>query len=254
MKLKNKVAVVTGASHGIGSAIARELAREGAKVAVNFNKSEDGALKVVDQIKSLGGYAVSIRADVTRFEEVRSMMQQARKELGEIDILVNNSGGQPPATTPGLFCQKTEACWEAYIDLNLKSVFNGCRSVIESMIERGSGKIVNIASLAGVTGVAGATDYSAAKAGVIGFTKALAKEVAAYGVNVNSISPGPIVTPTLLSSLNEEQLEEHRKMAGLSRLGKPEDVACLAVFLTTEEASFITGQDHVVGGLMNLGK
>jgi 3-oxoacyl-[acyl-carrier protein] reductase len=252
MKLKGRVAIVTGAASGIGRGIALQFAKEGANVAV-VDINVDEANKVVDEIKALGSKAIAVETDVTKFEEVKLMAKRVRDELGDIDILVNNAGGTAPGTKMSLLCEKTEEDWDAGITFNLKSVFNCCRAIIERMIERQKGKIVNIASVAGVVGNGRATDYSAAKAGVIGFSKALAKEVAAYGINVNSISPGPIATPLLISVTTEAQLDEYKRLSGLNRLGKPEDIAYMTVFLASDEADFITGHDHIVAGLRDIG-
>lgn len=251
--LKDKVAIVTGAARGIGRGIALELAREGANVAI-VDINLDGAEKVADEIKALGRKAIAIKTDVTKFEGVKLMTKRVRDELGDVDILVNNAGGTVPgAGEHALFCEKTEEDWDAGIALNLKSVFNCCRAVIERMIERRSGKIVNISSVAGVVGAARMIDYSAAKAGVIGFTMTLAKEVAGHGINVNSISPGPIATPLFIASVSEKNKEDYIRLTGLGRLGKPEDIAYMAAFLVSDEASFITGHNHVVAGLRDIG-
>jgi NAD(P)-dependent dehydrogenase (short-subunit alcohol dehydrogenase family) len=252
MKLKDKVAIVTGASSGIGRGIALQLAREGANVAI-VDINLDGAKKVADEIKALGRKTIAIKTDVTKFEEVKLMTKRVRDELGDVDILVNNAGGQAPGTKPSPLWEKTERDWDAGVALNLKSVFNCCRAVIERMIERRTGKIVNIASVAGIIGGAPLTDYSAAKGGVIAFTKTLAKEVAAYGINVNSISPGPTETPLFIAQISGKIKEDYKRLTGLGRLCKPEDIAYMAAFLVSDEAIFITGHDHVVAGLRDIG-
>ena len=252
MKLKEKIAIVTGAASGIGKAIALALSNEGAKVAV-ADIDGDGALKVVREINSSGGEAIAIRTDVTRFDEVKSMVTEVGNKLGEIDILVNNAGG---ADTRSFVWEKPLETWNAAIALSLNSVFYCCREVLPQMIKRKSGRIINISSCGGIVGIPGMSAYSASKAGIFGFTKALAKEVALHGITVNSVSPGPIGTEALLAYL--EKVDEKRKegyltASGLGRLGKPEEVAHMVVSLAVDEAAFITGQDHVVGGLRNLG-
>ena len=192
MKLEGKVAMVTGAGQGIGRAIALSLAKEGAGVVVNDINPETAA-GVADEIRAMGRRALAIKADVTQSKEVNEMVETALNEMGKIDILVNNAGGSARERVSE-FKDSTEEVWDFIIGRNLKGQLNCTRAVINHMIERRSGKILNMASIAGVVGEAGLADYSAAKAGVIGFTKALAKEVGRYGINVNSVAPGPIRT------------------------------------------------------------
>lgn len=252
MKLKDKAALVTGAGRGIGQAIAVNLAKEGASVAI-VDIDIDLANKVSEEIKALGGKTTAMRVDVTNFTEVERMAQMVREKLGDIDILVNNAGGTPSGVKLSPLSEKPEADWDAMIALNLKSVYNCCRAVIGRMIERRSGKIVNIASVAGMVGITWSTDYSAAKAGVIGFTKALAKEVAEYGINVNSVAPGPIATQLFLEIATDAQKERYKAWTGFNRIGEPEDIAYTVTFLASDEASFITGQNHAVCGLRDIG-
>jgi NAD(P)-dependent dehydrogenase (short-subunit alcohol dehydrogenase family) len=251
MKLEERVAIVTGAASGIGRAIALELAREGADVVVADIKSEQ-AEKVVYEIKALGHKAKSFKADVSKNNQVNLMAKTVLDEFGKIDILVNNAGGSARKRAT-LFCESTEEVWDYVINLNLKGVLNCSRAVIEHMIQSQSGKIVNISAIAGIIGEAGLVDYSAAKAGIVGFTKALAKEVAPHGINVNCVAPGPIETEALRATLPDNRLAHFRKITGLGRLGRPEEVCSLVVFLTTDEANFITGQVFPICGLMNLG-
>lgn len=246
------MAIVTGAAGGIGEAIVLELAREGAHIAV-IDINLEGAGKVADQVKALGRKSTAMQTDVTKFADVKLMVQKVRDKLGDIDILVNVAGGAPQRFQPALFCEKSEENWDAMIALNLKSVFNCCRAVIERMIERRTGKIVNIASVAGLIGNPKSIDYSTAKGGVIAFTKTLAKEVAGYGINVNSVSPGPIATPLLMRAANDKIRQEYAALTGMGRLGTPEDISHMVAYLVSPAASFITGHDHVVAGLRDIG-
>ncbi len=210
--IKDKVAVVTGAAGGIGEAIALELAREGAHIAV-IDINLEGAGKVADQVKALGLKSTAIQTDVTNFAEVKRMAQKVRDELGDIDILVNVAGGRPPGINRALFCEKSEEDWDAMIALNLKSVFNCCRAVIERMIERRTGKIVNIASVAGVIGNATSIDYSAAKGGVIGVPST------AWPPVTGMVAPRPgrassgltIVVLRVLENIRAPLVEAHRR-------------------------------------------
>jgi NAD(P)-dependent dehydrogenase (short-subunit alcohol dehydrogenase family) len=256
MKLEDRIAIVTGAAGDIGQAIALGLAKEGADVVVADIDSE-GASKVVDDIKAIGRRAIAIITDVTKSEETNQMAKVTLDEFGKIDILVNNTG-RNARERMSLFCESTEDVWDDIIAVNLKGVFNCTRAVINHMMERRSGKIVSVASVAGVVGSAWVVDYSAAKAGVIGFSKALAKEVAQYGINVNCVSPSTIETKRLAESIRSynwplDQVQGWKQRTGLGRLGKTEEVAAMVVFLATDDANFITGQNYAVCGLSNLG-
>lgn len=252
MKLKDRVALVTGAAHGIGKAIALQLAGEGAQVAV-VDIDGDGADKVAEEIKQKEFRAVALKADVTRLEEVKSMVAWVRETLGEVDILVNNAGG---ADTPTPAWEKSPETWHGAIALCLNSTFYCCHEIVGRMVERKSGRVINISSCAGIIGTAGMIGYSSGKAGLYGFTKALAKETASYGITVNTVSPGPIGTEGLLgflSTIDEQRKQVYISASGLNRLGEPNEVAAMVAFLASDDAAFITGQDHVVGGLRNLG-
>ncbi len=247
MKLKGRVGIVTGGANGIGRAISFGLAREGADVVVADIDSKQ-ADKVADEIKALGTRAIAFEVDVTQSHEVNAMVKAVLDEFGRIDILVNNAGGGARERAT-LFCKSTEDIWDSVIQRNLKSVFICSRAVIEHMMQRQTGKIVNISSTAGLVGQAGMADYSAAKAAVIGFTHALAQEVASYGINVNSVAPGPIGT----RAISEFQRDRLAPLTGLGRVGRPEEIAAMVVFLATDDADFITGQVVSVCGLRNLG-
>ncbi|MFC2005357.1 SDR family NAD(P)-dependent oxidoreductase [Chloroflexota bacterium] len=251
MKLEKMVAIVTGGANGIGRATAIRLAREGADVVVADIDLEQ-ANKVVNEIEALGRRGIAIKGDVSKSEEVKAMANTALDKFGRVDILVNNAGGSARGRS-SFFKDSTEEVWDHVLSTNLKGVLNCTRVVINHMIERQSGKVVNIASCAGVVGDVKVADYAAAKAGIIGFTMSLAKEVARYGVNVNCVSPGPIETEGLGRLLSPESMEKMKRTTGLGRLGQPEDIAAMVAFLVSDDANFITGQNYVVGGLRNLG-
>ena len=245
MKLEGKSAIVTGAAQGIGRAIVLTLARDGADV-VLADIDVDLAGKVVDEIKDLGRKAIAMKVDVTKSADTRLMAEKTLDEFGKIDILVNNAG-QGARERASLFADSTEDIWDFVITLNFKGVLNCCRAVIEHMMQWQSGKIVSVASRLGVIGAPGLADYSAAKAATIGFSRALAKEAASYGINVNCVSPGPIDTRDM-DSKPPEVVEMMKKNSGLGRLGKPEEVAHMVAFLVSDEANFITGQNFIVSG------
>lgn len=249
VRLKEKVALVTGAAYGIGRAIVHELAREGADIGIADIDIEEGR-RAADEIRSMGRRSVAVEVDVRKSQEVNYMVESVLKELGKIDILVNNAGGSARERS-STFSKSTEDVWDYVFELNLKGVFICSRSVIDHMIQRQSGKIINIASCAGIVGDAGLVDYSAAKSGVIGFTKALAKEVASCGITVNCVAPGPIETRAMNTLSDKVKL--FIEMTGMGRMGKPEEVAALVAFLSADEANFISGQVFPVCGLRNIG-
>ncbi len=246
MKLEGKKALVTGASRGIGRAIALALAAEGADVAVNYAGSEAAAKEVAAEIEALGRKAVVIQADISSNAAAAAMIDQAVKEFGRLDILVNNAG----ITRDGLLMRMKEADWDAVLTTNLKGVFNCTKAVVKYMMKQKSGSIVSISSVVGLTGNAGQANYAAAKAGVIGFTKAVAKEVAARGINVNAVAPGFIKTD-MTAALPDKVVEGMLANIPLNKLGEPSDIARAVVFLVSDDAKYITGQTlHVDGGMV----
>jgi len=237
---ENKVVLITGASGGMGWAIAKKFAEAGAKVALNDIAQAEESLKTITQ--ELGGRY--FLADVSKFEEVEKMVQDIQKEFGRLDILVNNAG----ITQDRTLAKMTKEEWQRVIDIDLTGVFN-CSKAALPLIIANQGKIVNISSLVGQRGNFGQVNYAAAKAGIIGFTKALTKEVGRFGVTVNAIAPGFIET-RLTENLPPELKETIKKFTPLGRFGKPEEVASLVVFLASEEANFITGAViNIDGGL-----
>ncbi|MGL4880604.1 MAG: 3-oxoacyl-[acyl-carrier-protein] reductase [Waterburya sp.] len=241
--LKDKVAVVTGASRGIGKAAALALATQGAKVVVNYARSSEAAEAIAQEIKAAGGEAIAIQADVSQSAEVDNLIKQTLDNFGRIDVLVNNAG----ITKDTLLLRMKPEQWQAVIDLNLTGVFLCTKAVSKTMLKQRSGRIINIASVAGQMGNPGQANYSAAKAGVIGFTKTVAKELANRGVTVNAVAPGFIET----DMTHDLQSEEIIKFIPLGRYGKPEEVAGTIRFLAADPAAaYITGQVFNVDGGM----
>ena len=244
--LQGKIAVVTGSSRGIGAAIARELAAQGATVVLNHRDSAAQAEAVVAEIVALGGQAAAIQADVSSFAEAQRLIKETVDRFGRVDILVNNAG----TTRDMLIMMMPEADWDLVIQTNLKSAFNCSKAAVRPMMKQRFGRIINITSVSGLAGQAGQTNYSASKAGMIGFTKALAKEVGPRGITVNAIAPGFV--PTVLTDvLNEDQKRTIISMTPMGRFAKPEEIAYATAFLADERAGFITGQVlSVDGGLV----
>jgi len=241
--MSNKTAIVTGGTRGIGKAIVLELAKNGCNVAFNYSKSDDLANELVKEIEALGVKPMAKKADVSDFESAKDMVKEVKDEFGQIDILVNNAG----ITRDKLLALMKEEDWDDVININLKSVYNFSKAVIMTMIKQKSGNILNITSVSGIAGVAGQANYSASKAGMIGFTKALAKEVGKAHINVNAIACGFIETD-MTSSLPEEYKKKMTDMTVLKRFGTTEDVAKVAKFLLSDDAKYITGQVLSVDG------
>ncbi|MGX9133631.1 3-oxoacyl-[acyl-carrier-protein] reductase [Rummeliibacillus sp. JY-2-4R] len=244
--LTNKVAVVTGASRGIGRAIALHLAELGAKVVVNYSGSQEKAEAVVAEIQSNGGTAIAVQADVSDADAVSALMKATIDTYGSLDILVNNAG----ITRDNLLMRMKEEDWDAVMNTNLKGVFLCTKAVTRQMMKQRAGRIVNIASIVGVAGNAGQANYVAAKAGVIGLTKTSAKELAARNIFVNAVAPGFIDTE-MTEELPEEIKAQMLTQIPLAKLGKPEDVAKVVAFLASDDSSYMTGQTlHVDGGMV----
>ncbi|MEM3048249.1 MAG: 3-oxoacyl-ACP reductase family protein [Candidatus Bathyarchaeia archaeon] len=244
MRLQGKVALITGAGRGIGRAIALLFAQEGAKVAINYSKSEKEALSLVEEIRRLGGVAMTVKADVSKPDEVKNMVQKVLQEYGKIDILVNNAG----IVISKPFLETTEEIWDRTIDINLKGTYLCSKEVAPLMLGQGKGKIINIASVSGLAqrSALGNVPYAASKAGVIGLTRSLAVNLGPY-VNVNAICPGVIETD-MTASLPAEYTRMRVEETPLKRTGKPEEVAMAALFLASEDSDFITGEVITVAG------
>lgn len=244
--LSDKVAIVTGGGRGIGEAIALDLAANGATVVVNYNSSGEAADTVVATIQESGGTAAAIQADVSDFESAQSLVKLTIKQFGQVDILVNNAG----TTRDMLLMMMTENDWDVVLDTNLKSLFNCCKAVSRPMIRRRKGgRIINISSVVGLAGQGGQTNYAASKAGSIGFTKSLAKELGPRNITVNAVAPGYFPT-ALTAVLSEDILQKALEFIPLARLGEVEEIAHLVTFLASDRAAYITGEViRIDGGL-----
>lgn len=245
--LENKVALVTGAGRGIGRAIAIALAKEGAEVVVNYNGSEERAKEVKQTIEENGGKASIYKCNVSDFEACEAMIKDIVKEHGRLDILVNNAG----ITKDGLIMKMKEEDFDSVLNVNLKGTFNTIRHSARQMLRQKSGKIINISSVSGILGNAGQANYAASKAGVIGLTKTIARELGSRGITVNAIAPG-FVDTEMTGVLSEEIRENACRQIILGRFGKPEDIANVSVFLASDKADYITGQVISVDGGMNV--
>ncbi|HIU63522.1 MAG TPA: 3-oxoacyl-[acyl-carrier-protein] reductase [Candidatus Avacidaminococcus intestinavium] len=246
MQIEGKVAFVTGASRGIGRAIAIALAKAGADVVLNYAGNTEAAEKVATEIRNVGRKALLLQGDVADATIAGAMIESIINEFGRLDILVNNAG----ITRDGLLMRMKEEDWDAVLNTNLKGVFNCTKAAVKYMMKQKSGKIVNISSVVGLTGNAGQANYAAAKAGCIGFTKSIAKEVASRGINVNAVAPGLIATD-MTQVLPEKVIAEMTAGIPLKREGLPQDVANAVLFLVSEHADYITGQTiNVDGGMV----
>jgi len=247
--LEDRVAIVTGGSRGIGRAIATELARRGAAVVVNYRQDGEAAAAVVAEIESAGGRAVGFQADVSELTQAQALVEAAIQTYGRLDILVNNAG----TTRDQVILMMSEEDWDTVIRVNLKSLYNTCKAAARPMVRQRSGRIINITSVVGIAGQGGQTNYAAAKAGVIGFTKSLAKELGPRGITVNAVAPGLIPTD-LTANLPEELRQKAIEQTPLRRLGRAEEIAWAVAFLASDEAAFITGVTLPVdGGLVMSG-
>lgn len=247
MMLVGRTAVVTGASGGLGRAIALALAGEGARVVAGYARNSEAADALVKEISERGGEAFSVKADVSVPEEAEALIKSALDRCGAVDILVNNAGIKRDT----LLMRMKEEDWDSVIRTNLKGIFNCTKAATRPMVKARFGRIINITSVAGLVGNAGQANYSAAKAGVIGFTKAVARELASRGITVNAIAPGAIAAG-MVEDLPPEVKEAFVGQIPLGRLGRPEDVAATVVFFASEGAQYITGQTLAVDGGMTM--
>lgn len=247
MMLKDSVAIVTGSGRGIGRAIALELSAVGVKVVVNYAGRSDKAEETVELIRASGGEAVAVQADVSRQADVDRLIRTTLDHFGKIDILINNAG----ITRDSLLLRMKEVDWDAVMATNLKGVFLCTKAVSKGMLKQRSGVIVNISSVVGLSGNAGQANYAAAKAGIIGFTKSIAKEFASRGIRVNAVAPGYIFTD-MTEALPEGTQTDILRAIPLGRIGNAEDVAKVVRFLASPEASYITGQTLSVDGGMEM--
>ncbi len=245
MLLEGKSAIVTGGSQGIGAATSIELAREGADVCLTYRKHEDEAQAYVREILGMGRRAIAVKCDISKFAEAEQVVKQTVAEFGRIDILVNNAGMNWDAVS----WKMSEEQWDRVLEVNLKGYFNFTRHVAPLFKEQKYGKIINITSINGMRGKFGQSNYSASKAGIIGYTKAIARELGAFGVNVNAVAPGLIETAMLKDSASRDKIVELAMVdIVLKRLGQPEDLANLVAFLASDKARHITGEVIKVDG------
>lgn len=246
MDLSNKIALVTGGASGIGRTISLELAKKHATVIVNYNRSREAADSLVEEINQMGEQALAIQADVSKYTDAERLVKEILAQFGQLHIVVNNAG----ITDDALILRMNEDQFDKVIATNLKGVWNVCKHAAKPLLKSGYGRLINISSVSGVMGNAGQSNYSSAKAGIIGMTKALAREFASRNVTVNAIAPGFIETD-MTKKLPEEAVKAWAEQIPLKRFGKPEDVAHAVVFLASEEASYITGHTlEVDGGLV----
>ena len=246
MSIAGKNVLITGGSRGIGKEIAIEFSKYGVNVAISYINNKEKAQEVIDEIEKNGAKGIAIKADVSKEEDVLNMVEIINNSLGQIDILVNNAG----ITKDNLIIRMKTEEWDDVIDTNLKGTYLCTKSVVRGMMKRRYGKIINIASVVGITGNFGQGNYSASKAGVIGFTKSMAKELASRGVNVNAVAPGFIETD-MTKNLKQDVKDSLVKSIPMGRPGKPKDIANIVVFLASEKSDYITGQViNVDGGMV----
>jgi 3-oxoacyl-[acyl-carrier protein] reductase len=243
MLLKDKVAIVTGGTKGIGKAITLLLAEEGAEVVANFSKDIDAAENLMKEAQSRGLKVRLFKADVTQFDPVREMIEETFAQYGRIDILVNNVG----LVRDNFLMLMSDEDWDSLLKANLTSLFHCCRAVIRKMIPQRKGKIINISSISGILGTSGQTNYAATKGGVISFTKSLARELGPFNIHVNAVAPG-LIQSDVVSKMPKEKVEAIIKSSSLGRMGSPEEVAQAVLFLASEASNYITGQTIAVDG------
>ncbi len=239
----NRTVVITGASRGIGAAIALKFAELGYNIVINYNNSYDDAMQVLKKVQEFGSLAIAVKADVSKYDEAKKLVYKVCEQFGRVDILVNNAG----IAEQKLFTMITESEWKHMFDVNVNSMFNCCKFVVPVMIKNHSGKIINISSVWGLKGASCEVHYSASKAAVIGFTKALSKELGPSGITVNCVAPGVIDTG-MNSHLNSNDIKNLIKETPLDRIGTPEDVAGAVAYFGGKDSDFVTGQVLEVGG------
>ena len=244
MKLKDKIAVITGGSRGIGKAISIEFAKEGADIVINYHRSEKEAERVAEEIRLIGRESYTVKADVSRFEEVVKMADEVYSIFNKVDILVNNAG----ILINKSLLETSPEEWMKVLSVNLSGVFYTIKVFGSRMASDGGGSIINISSVAAYTPLVNGGAYSASKAGVVSLTKQAALELGSRGIRVNAICPGPILTDMLLSEYTMEKLERRRHLMPLKTLGYPEDIARLAVFLASDDSRYITGEAYGIDG------
>lgn len=245
MDLKKKNCLVTGGSRGIGKSIAITLARLGGNVAITYAHSADAAKEVVKEIEALGVKGIAFQADAVQFKRAEEVISEIVKEWGSLDILVNNAG----ITKDNLILRMDEQAWDDVITTNLKSIFNYCKAATKPMLRARGGSVINISSVVGISGNAGQSNYAASKAGIIGFTKSFAKELASRNIRANVVAPGYILTE-MTGKLNEKVLEAIREETPLGRAGEPEEISNVVAFLASDLSSYITGEVIRVDGGM----
>ena len=248
MQFAGKAAIVTGGSRGIGRAIALRLAAGGAKVVVNYHSNEAAASEVVEQVRAGGGEAVAVQADVSQPAQAQALIDAAQKAFGRVDILINNAG----TTRDTLIMRMSEEDWDLVVDTNLKGAFNCIKAATRPMMRQRYGRIVNVTSVSGLAGNAGQANYAAAKAGLVGLTKTVAKELGSRNITCNAVAPGYVPTD-LTGTLPPELVELAIQRTILGRAGTGEDIAAAVAFLACDDASFVTGQVLTVDGGLSLG-
>ncbi len=245
MKLKDKVAIVTGSSRGIGRSVAVEYAKEGARLIINYSSNETAALEVVDAIKNIGSDAVAVKADVSLKADAEKLVEAAIESFGSVDILVNNAG----FTRPAMMLKMSEDEWDDVVDIHMKGAFLCAQAAGKHMKEKNSGRIINVTSVAGIVGTVGQINYSAAKGGVISMTKSMARELARNNVCVNVVSLGIVATDMTEKIRSDEKLKEiYMNRILLRRFAEPEDITPAFVFLASDDSRYITGQLICVDG------